>query len=173
MKTGAKEVAIIGTFLALMLASQFALSWVSGVEIITVLFITFCYCFGIRRGLVLACSFSALRCVIFGFFPAVVILYFIYYNLLALIFGAVGNAFNRKFSVKILIVLVALALVLTAVFTLLDNFITPVFYKFNETTAKTYFIASLPTLFTQLICVAVSVSALFYPLYHTLMSLKK
>ena len=173
MRNGAKEVAIIGTFLALLLASQFALSAAVGVEIVTVMFLAFCYCFGVKRGVILAYSFSSLRCVIFGFFPAVVILYFIYYPLFAVVIGAIGNSLRRKFSFKILLLLVAVSLVLTVCFTMLDNIITPLVFRFDLTTTQSYFVASTSVMLIQLISVAVSTAVLFPPLHHSLVSLRK
>ncbi|MBR2988467.1 MAG: hypothetical protein IKC64_01940 [Clostridia bacterium] len=163
MLKGARDVAIIGTFLALLLASQFALSAAVGVEIVTVMFLSFCYCLGVKRGVVLAFSFSALRCIIFGFFPAVVILYFIYYPLFAVTVGAIGNSLKRKFSFKILLLLIAVALVLTVCFTMLDNIITPLVFSFDLVTAQTYFVASTSVMLIQLVSVAVSTAVLFLP----------
>ena len=173
MLKGARDIAIVGTFLALLLASQFALSVIAGVEIVTAMFLAFCYCFGVKRGLVLACAFSSLRCIIFGFFPAVVILYFIYYPLFAILVGWVGNLLKREFSIKILLLLVAISLVLTVIFTLLDNIITPMVFKFDIATAQTYFAMSIPTMLLQLVSVAVSVTVLFPPLYNSLMIIRK
>lgn len=170
MKFKTRDIVILGTYLALLLSAQVALAWVSGVEIITVLFLSFCYCYGIGRGVFLACAFSLLRCIIFGFYPPAVMLYLIYYNFFAIIVGAVGNAFKHQFSIKILLCVIALCLILTVVFTLLDNLITPLFFKFNHETANAYFYASLPTMLAQLISVGVSVSALFYPLRKALFS---
>ncbi len=63
----AKEITILGLFVALLIGGQFVLSGISGIEIVTVLFTSFCFYFGIVRGLVVATAFSLLRCFIFGF----------------------------------------------------------------------------------------------------------
>ena len=67
--TTAKELAFIALMTALLIACQLALSAVQGVEVVTVLFLSFCYSFGVRRGLVVANCFSLLRCLLFGFSP--------------------------------------------------------------------------------------------------------
>ena len=64
MKT-AKQLALIGEFLALLIAGQYLLSGVAGVEIVTVLFASFCFYFGIINGVICASLFSLLRCFIF------------------------------------------------------------------------------------------------------------
>lgn len=46
----AKEIALIGVFTALLISGQFVLSGLSGIEIVTVLLLSFSYYFGIRRG---------------------------------------------------------------------------------------------------------------------------
>ena len=77
---------------ALLTAVQFALSFVAGVELVTVLLLCFCYVFGIYYGLLTATAFSLVRCVLFGFVPNVVILYLIYYSLFAVLFGRLGHS---------------------------------------------------------------------------------
>ena len=72
----------MGVFVALLIGGQFALFAVSGIEIVTVLFASFVFCFGIVRSLIVGTAFSLLRCFVFGFMPNVLILYLIYYNLL-------------------------------------------------------------------------------------------
>ncbi|MBO7214528.1 MAG: hypothetical protein J6V66_03415 [Clostridia bacterium] len=171
MKT-AKEIAMLSAFVATLIGGQFVLSAISGVEIVTVLAVSFFFYFGVLRGGVVATAFSLLRCLLFGFFPTVVALYLIYYNLLALIFGLLGKAFARKINVKKLTVIVAVSLVCTVAFTMLDNAITIVFYSFTKTMAKAYISASLITMIPQLVCVFATVSLLFYPLYKVYKTIK-
>lgn len=78
---------------ALLIVVQFALSSVAGVELVTILFISFICVFGMRYGVIVANAFCALRCIVFGFYPNVVVLYAFYYNFVAVYIGAV---FNRK-----------------------------------------------------------------------------
>lgn len=87
----AKKLACCAVMTALLIAAQYAFSFISGVELVTVLFACFCYVYGVRCGLVTATAFSLLRCLLFGFMPNVVLLYIIYYNLFALVFGLVGR----------------------------------------------------------------------------------
>ena len=163
MKT-AKELAIISVFTALLIGGQYALSFVSGVEVVTVLAVSFCYVFGVKRGALCMTAFSLLRCFIFGFFPNVVILYLVYYNLLAVTFGLIGKKLkNSKILIKLIVVVIT-SIILTVCFTLIDCVITPLFYQFTFVQANAYFLAYVPTLTAQIISVAVTVSALFIPL---------
>ena len=44
--------------------------------------------------MITATCFSLLRCLLFGFYPNIIILYLIYYNLFALLFGTLGKKFS-------------------------------------------------------------------------------
>lgn len=160
----AKDLAIIGVYTALLIGGQFALSFVAGVEVVTVLLLTFAYRFGFRRSLIVANAFCILRCFIFGFFPTVILLYFIYYNLFVLLFAFIGKRFKGKLTAVKLIIIVCTAALANACFTLLDDIITPVFYSFDYAAAKAYFITSLYTMATHVICTVITVSILFPPL---------
>ena len=94
----AKSLAYIAVMTALLLSGQFALSFASGVEVVTVLLLCFSAYFGVICGVAAAVSFSVLRCLIWGFAPNVVILYLIYYPLFALIFGLSGKIKNETFD---------------------------------------------------------------------------
>lgn len=158
----AKECAYLSVFVALVIAAQFALSFVPGVEIVTVLFVAYSFAFGCRRGMIAATAFALLRQLLFGFFPTVLILYLIYFNLLCLTFGGLGK--KVKNPLKALFPIIALACLCTVSFTLLDNIITPVWYGYSLKATRLYFYASLPVMLPQVICTAVSVGGLFLPL---------
>ncbi|MCM1546008.1 MAG: hypothetical protein NC033_03120 [Clostridiales bacterium] len=161
----AKEIALVGVFTALLIGGQFVLSGISGIEIVTVLLLSFSYCFGIRRGLFAANAFSILRCFIFGFFPTVIILYLVYYNLFVVVFGLLGIKFKRELSILKLVVLVSSAVLMTALFTALDDIITPLYYGFSYGAAKAYVVMSLTAMLPQIVCAAVTVSLIF-PVLH-------
>ena len=91
-----KEIAYIAVMCALLIGGQYIFSFVVGVEIVTLLLICFSYVFGVRCGVICAAAFSLLRCLIYGFYPAVLILYLIYYPLLCAIFGGLGKVKNFK-----------------------------------------------------------------------------
>lgn len=158
----AKECAYLAVFVALVIAMQLALSFVPGVEIVTVSFVAYSLVMGARRGTVAATAFSLLRQMVFGFFPTVLVLYLIYFNLLALCFGLIG--LKWKASAKTLPWLVLIACACTVCFTLIDNVITPLWYGYSAKATKAYFFASLPFMIPQVICTAVSVSFLLIPL---------
>ncbi len=101
-RKSAKNLAMSAVCVALLIAVQFVLGFVPGVELVTVILLAFCYAFGIFYGLLSATAFSLLRCLVFGFVPNVVVLYLVYYNLFALLFGFAGR---RKISVYIGLVL--------------------------------------------------------------------
>ena len=89
MKT--KQLALCAVMTALLVAIQYAMSFVSGIELVTVFFLCFCYVFGVRCGVLTGIAFSLLRCILFGFMPNVIVLYLIYYTLFALLFGISGR----------------------------------------------------------------------------------
>lgn len=148
----AKEIALISVFTALLIDGQFVLSGISGVEIVTVLLLSFSYYFGLRRGLFVANTFSLLSCFIFGFFPTIIILYVVYYNLFVVVFGLLGIRFKKELNVKKLVILVITAVLMTVLFTALDDVITPLYYGFSLDAMKSYAIASLTSIVTQVVC---------------------
>ncbi len=156
MKT-AKDIALVSVYTALLIGGQFALSGISGVEVVTVLLLAFAYYFGIVRGLFVANAFSLLRCLIFGFFPNVIILYLAYYNLFVLVFGLLGRRFKKAANLKIFVVLTVTAVLMTVFFTALDDVISPVYYGFSAGAAKAYAIASLAAVIPQVICTFITV----------------
>ena len=160
----AKFIARVAMCVALLIASQLTLSSVTGVEIVTVMMLCFCYCYGIRHGIAVATTFSLLRCFIFGFQVNVIVLYLVYYNLFALFFGWLGVRFTGKNTLLKTVVVVASAVVFTALFTLLDNVITPLIFQFHANAARVYFLSSLYAVIPQTVCTAVTVSVCFHPL---------
>ena len=169
---GVKYVAVTAVFTALLLGAQYALWYVKGVELVTLLLLVFSYRFGVRCGVLSAVAFSLLRCFLFGFFPSVILLYLIYYPLFALLFGLLGRAFSRRIGWRIVLVLTAATIVCTACFTFLDDVITPLFYGYTREAALAYFVASLPTMAVQTVCAAVTVLLLSRPLLALLKRVK-
>lgn len=87
----AKEIAYIAVTTALLISVQLALSAVPGVEFVTVILLCTSYVFGARFGCLTGLAFSLLRCLLFGFYPAVVAVYCIYFPLFGLLFGTIGR----------------------------------------------------------------------------------
>lgn len=109
----AKNIAYIALMTALLIGGQFALSFVAGVEIVTVLLLCFSAYFGVFIGVATAVGFCTLRCLIWGFMPNVVLLYYIYYPLFALLFGLLGKIKDDTFnSAKISLAVVVNAILL-------------------------------------------------------------
>ena len=169
----AKEIIIPAVFTAMLIGVQLVLSGVAGVELVTVLLLTFTYVFGLKQGFIVANAFSILRCALFGFFVNVVLLYLIYFNLFVLVIGLISKAFKRGYSLKIHIVLTVVAVILTASFTLIDDIITPLMYSYSLYATKIYFTASLTTMIPQMVCALATVILLFFPLYKALNFAKK
>ena len=94
----AKNIAYTAVMTALLIGGQFALSFVAGVEVVTVLLLCFSAYFGVIMGVGTAICFCTLRCFIWGFAPNVVLLYFIYYPLFALLFGLLGKIKGESFD---------------------------------------------------------------------------
>ena len=157
----AKKIILSGIFTALLIGGQLALSGISGLEVVTVLLLTFAYRYGIAQGLFVANSFSLLRCFIFGFMPNVLVLYLVYYNIFVLVFGVVGNIFKHEYSIKKHIIIILIAVIMTVLFTVIDNVLTPLIYAFTPNAAKAYFTASLYTVVPQIICTFVTVLIIF------------
>jgi hypothetical protein len=149
---------------ALLIGGQMALSGVSGIEIVTVMLLCFCFHYGVRHGIAVATTFSLLRCFFFGFQVNVIVLYLVYYNVFALFFGWLGKRITGRISLPKLCVIVASAMVFTVLFTMLDNVITPLIFAFHKNAAAVYFAQSLYALVPQTICTMVTVSILFVPL---------
>ena len=159
----AREIALIAVFVALAIGGQFVLSAIPGIEVVTLLFVTFSYAFGVRRGVLAATAFTLLRNFLFGLFPTAFVLYLIYYNALACAFGIFRRVrFSRVWIKAVLVTLMACAF--TVCFTMLDNLITPLFFGFDKGAWRAYFYASLPVMIPQIICTAVTVGGLFLPL---------
>lgn len=101
---------------ALLIAVQFIFGFVPGIELVTVFLLCFCYTFGPVCGMLTATAFSLLRCMIYGFMPNVIILYLVYYNLFALLFGFVGRRTLPVWLCPLLLCFLALASAFFALF---------------------------------------------------------
>ena len=160
--SSAKECAYIAVFVALVIAAQAMLSSLPNVEVVSVLFISYAFVFGWKRGMLSATVFALLRQFLFGFYPTVLILYLTYFNILALLFGLIGQFTKKKICVFPLIVL--LATVCAVGFTLFDNMLTPLWYGYSQRATQLYIKASLPFMASHVFSVAISVGILFLPL---------
>ncbi len=164
MKKSAKELAVLGLMTALMVGVQIPLSFVSGVELITVLFLAFTTVNKNPRALIVGLCFSFLRCIYFGFFPTVVILYIIYYCLFAVVFGALGGFIEKREKIARVLICTLVACVMTVIFTLLDDIISPLFYGMSLSQAYGYFLSSIPVMTVHIISTFISVLILYLPL---------
>jgi len=167
----AKECSYCAVFVALLITSQLALSAVPGIEIVTLLFVAYAFCFGVTRSMLCATIFSILRQLIFGFYPNVLILYLIYYNFLCLIFGILGKRIQNP--LKFLWLIIVIACICTMLFTMIDNVLTTTWYGYTRRATIIYFKASISVMIPQVICTAISVGILFLPLFKIFCNLKK
>ena len=158
-----KECALLASFVAVVIASQTVLSFIPGVEIVTVLFVSYSFVAGWKCGMFAATAFSFLRQIIFGFFPTVLILYLIYYNLLTFCFGMLGKKIKKP--TKYLLLIVIVACFGTVFFTMFDNILTPLWYGYSKRATELHFFSSLPFMIPQVICTAISTACLFLPLW--------
>ena len=166
-----KECAYLAVFVALLIAAQLCFSAVAGVELVTVLFAGYAFVFGKGRGMLAAAAFSLLRQLVFGFFPQVLVLYLLYYNAFAFLFGALGEGLEEP--LKRLWLIVLFACLSTLFFSVLDIVINSLWYAYSWGAIKVYALASLPVAVTQTVCAAVSVGVLFSPLYKVFGLAKK
>ena len=160
----AKEYTYIAVFIAVTIAAQLVLSAIPGVEVVTVLFITYAFVFGAMRSVFAALAFSLVRQLVFGFFPNVLILYLAYYSLLSVTFGLLGKVLSPDFRGVTL--LVGIACIFAVAFTAMDCVITPLYFGYSAGAWKSYFLASLPVMGTQALCVGVTMACLFLPLHR-------
>jgi len=157
---------------AMLIGGQLALTSISGIEIVTVMMLTFCYCYGSRHGVAVATAFSLLRCFVFGFQINVIVLYLVYYNLFAIFFGWLGKRFSGETSLLKTVAVVASAVAFTVLFTLLDDIITPLIGGFHPNAAKVYFLQSFTAMIPQSVCTLVTVSVCFVPLTKVIQKFK-
>ena len=169
-KSTALRLSTIAVYTAMVIAAQLMLSAIPGVELVTVLLASFAAAFDRRMGALVAVAFSLLRCILFGFYPTVIILYISYYPLLALVFSFVGKIKNNTIQ---LVVAVLSAAFMTVVFTFIDNLVTPLFYGYSAKLWKMYVMSSFSFMIPQIIFVSLSVAALYLPLVALLKRIKK
>ncbi|MBR2336810.1 MAG: hypothetical protein IKA61_02570 [Clostridia bacterium] len=164
MFRSAKEIAYTGITVALLIGGQLALSAVGGVEIVTAIFVLYCAVFGVIRGVIVATAFSLVRCFIFGFFPQVILLYLIYYNVFAIAVGLVGYAVKDKKDLIKLLALTLVAVGFTASFTMLDNLLNIWLFNLPTVAIKIYIAQSIPVMISQTVCALITVPLFYYPL---------
>ena len=157
-KWGGREIACIGVTITLLIVAQLALSFISGVELVSVLLASFSYIFGWKKGVVTALIFSLLRQFVFGFFPNVLFLYTVYFSLWTILFGKLGR------KTKKLPVITLSGTLATMGFTLLDNLITPLWYVYAKRAWEVYAYASIATMIPHVLCVGATLLFLFIPL---------
>lgn len=160
----ARNITKVGICVAMLIGAQLVLGSLSGIEVVSVLLLSFSFSFGFFVSVAIATTFSLLRCLIFGSYINVIILYLVYYNLFAIYFAFLGKKIKLRTGAKEIAIVTFSSIVFTICFTLLDNVITPVFYGFTKNAAIAYFYASLYSMATQTICVGISVAILFKPL---------
>jgi hypothetical protein len=166
----AKECAYLSMFVALLIAVQLALSSLPGIELVTVLIAAFSFAMGAKRGMIAAAAFCLLRQLVFGFFPTVLVLYLAYYPAFAALFGLLGKKITSP--AKGIVAIAATASLCTALFTVMDNIITPLWYGYSERALKIYFKASLSFMIPQIVSAAVTVGTLFLPLWAVFRKLR-
>ena len=169
----AKKIAICGAFCALLIVVQYAFSAIKGVELVTLFFVTFSFAFGGVYGVLVALSYSLLRCLIYGFFPNVVILYLAYYPALALAAGALGKRLRDRSKIKRLVLVTIFAIIATVCFSLLDCVVTPLFYSYAPKAWLAYAYQTVPVCLIQCVSSLISFALLFLPLEKTFNSIAK
>lgn len=102
-----RDIAVCAMMAAFLIAVQYVLGYVPGVELVTVLLLTFSYCFGAAMGMTAATAFSLLRCLLWGFEPKVIVLYLVYFNLFAFAFGMLGRRAGKPVAAWIVPVIIA------------------------------------------------------------------
>ena len=96
MRLNAREIAFMSVMVALLIGGQALFAAVPGVEVVTVLLLCFSRAFGPGRGALTATAYSLLRCFFFGFDAKTVVLYLLYFNFFACLFGFSGLFAERR-----------------------------------------------------------------------------
>lgn len=167
MNTKTRDIATTAAFVAILIVSQVALSAINGIELITVLLASFVFCYGFRLGFAAVNSFILIRCAIYGFYPSIMLLYLTYYNLFVLVMGFIGNKSRHWLSRKAFAVSLIGVILLVAMFTVLDDIITPLYYSLNWAITKTYWAMSLTAVIPQEICAILTMIFIFPILVKT------
>ena len=170
-KFTAKDCAYIAVFVALVISAQLALSAIPGIEVVTVLFITYAFTFGVMKGTLSATVFSLVRQLIFGVDLKVLALYLLYYNLLTAVFGVLGGKIKEPKEKMPWLILIAC--VCTVCFTLIDNLLTPLWYGYTKKMAWLYFKYSLPVVVPQTLCTGLTTGVLFLPLRKAFLTIAR
>lgn len=163
----AKKIAVSGAFCALLVAIQYVLSAVKGIELVTVFFFTFCFSLGALTGCAVAICYTFLRSFLFGFFPNVMVLYLCYYPLLALAAGLLGKRLKESSPKKQLVFSIIVTAICTLGFSALDCTITPLFFNYTKEVWTAYIVQAIPVALMQTVCAIVSTALLFFPLTKT------
>lgn len=156
-----KQITLSALFVAVLIVSQLTLSSLNGIELVTVILASIAFYYGLKIGIVTVNIFIILRAFIFGFFPSVMVLYFVYYNLFVVCFNFIGYKANRDISIKVEVFTLITAVIMTIMFTVLDNIITPLWFSFSLETAKAYWLMSLTAVIPQVICTIITVFLIF------------
>lgn len=156
-----KDIIYISLFVAVLIVLQVALSSINGIELVTVVLASIAFAYGLKVSIITANVFIVLRSFIFGIFPSIMVLYFVYYNLFVLCFWLIGRKAKRELSVRSYIISIVMSVVMTILFTLLDNVITPLWYSFDWNATKAYWLFSLTAVIPQVICTIATMVILF------------
>ena len=154
-------------YAAILITDQQVFSTIDGIELVTPLFLGFCYVFG-TDGYFLAVVFALLRCLVFGFSPAVILLYLLYYPAFCWNIIFVKRHLKQLKGLRLDLVLSLLAFADTILFTLLDDLITPLIHGFSKAVWLAYFMASLPVAISQSVLAFLSTGILILPLLSVL-----
>ena len=71
---------------------------------------------------------------------------------------------SRVWLVLTAVCAAAVAALCTVCFTLIDDVVTPLYFRYSASSWAAYFVASLPVMATQTVCAAVTVALLTFPL---------
>lgn len=166
-----KNIVLVGILSATLTVAKLALFFVANVEIVTLLIMVYATVFGRKTALFSALVFSTVEVLLFGF-NTWVVLYFIYWPLLALVAGTILKK-PRVWCA------VLLAIVLTIVFDVLDSLITTIFAALGGVPTYqlvrifvSYYIRGIWFYVVHLVSNAVVVGALYLKLVQTLQKVR-
>ena len=98
LRSGARNVALSALMAAVLVAGKFALQMIPNVEVVTIFILLFSVAFGLARTLPAVLVFCILDPFLYGFYPTVVLQYFLHWPLLCLSAWLLSRATKSEFA---------------------------------------------------------------------------
>lgn len=163
MKGGAKKIALVALMAATLEAGKLALSSLANIEVVTLFTALYAFVFGFSTCLAVVC-FVLIETAIYGIMPWVAS-YLIHWNVVAIVFAALG-----KRKINKLVISAAVAVILTALFGVLTSLVDLAFTGFSDFFARfaVYYMRGVPFYAVHVVSNGVLFALFFKPLSRLL-----